>query len=85
MWVSNPSELAPGMVVFKWHDSGALGPQPMFAEVIRVNRVTATIEYLRSGLRFRVPFHELNLIADQSEAELHRQEAREVREKYANG
>jgi len=49
-----------GMIVFKWHDTRAFGMTQMYAEVIRVNRVTVTVEWLRSGIRQRLPFGDLH-------------------------
>lgn len=60
----NRDNIKPGTLVFKWHDSGAFGPKPMYAEVVRVNRVTATIKWLRTGLVMRLPFHHLEIETD---------------------
>lgn len=53
-------DLRPGMLVYKWHDSG-WGADPMYADVVRVNRVTATIRWLQTGIVMRLPFHHLHV------------------------
>lgn len=56
--------LKPGMLVYKWHDTGAMGMSPMYADVVRVNRVTVTVRWLKSGLVIRLPFHEVEIESD---------------------
>jgi hypothetical protein len=37
------SELRPGLRVFFWWDTGAMGPTQIICEVVRVNRVTVDV------------------------------------------
>lgn len=45
------SDIHPGDVLIYWHDNGLKGGALCYARVVRVNRVTVTVETEHHGIR----------------------------------
>jgi hypothetical protein len=76
-------ELKVGQVVYRYHDTGAMGVTPVFGEVVRVNRMTITVRW-EGGNTWRIEPQHLTPVWEGSADEIRREYLQEEKDNYVN-